>query len=113
MYKKLTFIRAELGRECRGLLFHCLAHFSNKLKFSELRDLVFEEWQQSTVAERNWSYQLKTSLFFETVKVLSTRQMTFEVYTLFKEFASFMLIGNLPIPNFNYPLTFFINIITV
>ena len=94
MYKKLTFIRSELGRECKGLLFHCLAHFSNKLKFSELRDLVFEEWQQSTVAERNWSYQLTVCLFFETVKVLSTRQMALEVYDLFKDFTSFMLAGN-------------------
>ena len=84
MYKKLTLIKAELGRECRTLLFQCLAHFTNKLKLPELMDLVLEEWQQSTVAERNWSYQLTSSLFFETIKVLSTHQMGLEVFSLFQ-----------------------------
>ena len=102
-------IRTELEGKCKSLLFLCLSQFNNELNSSEFVDLVFEEWQQSPVAERNSSYKLTSSLFFETVKVLSVRQMGLEAYTLFKEFTSFMLVANLPIPYFSYPLINFIN----
>ena len=91
MFERLTLARAELEIKCKDLLFLCLAYFSNKLNSPGLMDLVFVEWQQSTVAERNSIYEQTTSLFFETVKILSTRQMTLEVYNLFKQFTFFML----------------------
>ena len=84
VYRKLVLVKAELERECRGLLFLCLSHFTNKLKLQELMDLVFEEWQVSTVVERNWSYDLVPSFFCETVKILTIRKMDLEVFTLFK-----------------------------
>ena len=39
--------------------------------------------------------------------------MGFEVFALFKEFTSFILLRRSSIPYFNYSLTFFINNITV
>ena len=113
MHGKLMCIRDELERECKGLLFLCLSNFSSQLTSAKLMDLVFEEWKASSAAQRNENYRLIRTLFFETVRVLSVRQMGVEVYTLFKGFTSFMLLRQLTIPYFNYPLAFFINSITV
>ena len=72
-------------------------------------DLVFEEWQQSSAVERDYTYRETVAFFFETIRVLTIRQMGLEIFALFKEFTTFMLLRNLTISYFNYPLTFFIN----